>query len=116
MKNRVQRHGPLLGRVALSCAILAVAAMLTAVLLRFWPRGELSDPDPSAIGIAIAVSVVLGIVGSGVGLAVWIVHAPDYYLGMGAVMILAAVMLLVLMFWGSLMWWGSIVFGDFDLL
>ena len=118
MKARVQEHGPLLGRIALSCAILAVAAILIAILLRFWPRGEISDPVSGAIAIAIVVSVVFGIVGFGIGLAVWIVHSPEYHLGMGAVMVLASVIALLLIIWGLLTIWWGIVFGfrDFDLL
>lgn len=96
MKVWVNKHGLLLGRVALGMVIAAVAAPVVGILLSIpYLFGGVPYPPISPGDIASAVGAVLAFVGAGVGLAVWIVRAPGYQLGMAAVLVIGALILLV---------------------
>jgi hypothetical protein len=96
MKTWIHRHGQLLSRVSLVAVLLALAAPIVAIFFSIpYLTLEVPYPEVNPINVALTVGGVLAVVGLAAGLAVWILHAPGYHLGMAAVLVLGAMIVSV---------------------
>jgi hypothetical protein len=96
MRSWATRHARPLGRVALIAAIVAVALPVVATVVET-PMlfGLIPYPTFNLTYVVLVISSLSAAVGLSVGLAVWIMRAPGYHLGMTAVLVVSATIVFV---------------------
>lgn len=96
MKEWVRHHGKLLSRVSIVTVVIAIAVPLVGMFFSIpYLFGTAPYPAVNPSHALLAISALLTVVGLATGLAVWTLRAPDYHLGVAAVVVIGALIVVL---------------------